>query len=105
MISIIHTSRGCHLQRHHGSITEVLCRQSARISGQKGVGAKVGKASKRKKDRRIGSLKVSICLAYLRKHLWSKGRIPPFQGGDPGSSPGGCTFLVGVCVYECKIRA
>ena len=108
MNSINYSSTRCHLERHHGSNTEVLCRQSARISGQMGVGSKVEKASKRKKDRRIGSLKVSICLAYLRKHLWSKGRIPPFQGGDPGSSPGGCTFLSGegrVCVKKTKRRA
>ena len=26
------------------------------------------------------------------EHSWSKGRIPPFQGGDPGASPGGCIF-------------
>ena len=35
-----------------------------------------------------------------QQHSWSKGRIPPFQGGDPGSSPGGCTFLSVVCVNE-----
>ena len=63
------------------------------VIGTNGFGSKVGIASKRKKDRRIVRLKVSICLAYLRKHLWSKGRIPPFQGGDPGSSPGKCIFL------------
>ena len=42
----------------------------------------------------------------MQQHSWSKGRIPPFQGGDPGSSPGGCTFLVsgGYSVCQCDSK-
>ena len=43
MISINYTSTGSLQNTHQGSNTEVLCRQPALISGEMGVGSKVGK--------------------------------------------------------------